>query len=617
MGQRMRRGKGQILREFLPGRTFDFDKTAAIARVQSVRATPVTNLSTAFLLRKVAEEARAWQPAFRPALRDETLDDPSRFILLDPRAVQADLYPKVFWCQNPQCRRVIDLSNSDPPPNSTCRVCNTGRLIQLRWVKVHRCGALQPLTPPSCQKCHSNRQMALDTRGSERIREFVWICRTPGCNTRSSIFGGMCRSCQWPGGGDLQHMDIEVHRAKSTYFIHNASVLNIPHNALNAFLNHPDWRIVAAAKFLEFPEVLSRPLSDFSPTVQSSQELDPGLSADDLNEIMNLPPEQIHAAMEARREQRRKERQGSSPSAIRQNLLTRTGVTDAVWEHSGQELLEAVMATQLGRPRPAPPSAEGALRRLGLRQLKLVPDFPVINATYGYSRVDYAPDACWLNPFPAEQDHDGKFPVYIDEVEADALVLQLEPTHVWAWLEANDVYPLLPNGTDPKAARRAHFVELLATAPLRQTLDENYPEARLVFGLLHTLAHLSLRQAALISGLETTSLSEYILPRALMFGVYCNHRFGATIGALTAVFEQSLEQWLAAIADARRCVYDPVCYDRQGNCHACTHLAETSCRFFNLNLGRSYLFGGPDPVLGRPIKGFLEVVADRHSRGGA
>jgi hypothetical protein len=43
---------------------------------------------------------------------------------------------------------------------------------------------------------------------------------------------------------------------------------------------------------------------------------------------------------------------------------------------------------------------------------------------------------------------------------------------------------------------------------------------------------------------------------------------------------------------ARRCVYDPVCSNDGGACHACVHLAETSCRFFNLNLSRAFLWGG-------------------------
>jgi hypothetical protein len=165
----------------------------------------------------------------------------------------------------------------------------------------------------------------------------------------------------------------------------------------------------------------------------------------------------------------------------------------------------------------------------------------------------------------------------------------------------------LPNGTNKNLARRAYFVRLFDDTQLRQTLMEDQAQARLVFGLLHTLSHLCVRQAALLCGLDRTSLSEYLMPKALTLAIYCNHRFGATIGALTALFEQSLAEWLNTVRDTRRCVYDPVCHDHEGACHACAHLAETSCRFFNLNLNRAFLFGGHDPQLTNVEVGYFDL----------
>jgi hypothetical protein len=243
---------------------------------------------------------------------------------------------------------------------------------------------------------------------------------------------------------------------------------------------------------------------------------------------------------------------------------------------------------------------------MGLAQLDLATDFPMIVATYGYTRGETTPNQCRLNPFPPERDHGGKLPIYVDEVQADALLISLNPERVHTWLQRNGYQPAIPNGSDPNLARRAYFIQLFEDVPLRETLQGDSPEARMVFGLLHTLSHLCVRQAALLCGLDRTSLSEYLLPRTLTFAIYCNHRFGATIGALTALFEQSLAEWLNAVRNSRRCVYDPVCRERESSCHACTHLAETSCRFFNLNLGRSFLFGGQDRLLDKNLIGYLD-----------
>ena len=196
----------------------------------------------------------------------------------------------------------------------------------------------------------------------------------------------------------------------------------------------------------------------------------------------------------------------------------------------------------------------------------------------------------------------------MDLVQADALLIRLDPKLVLRWLERNGHSPRLPQGAgDQQLLERAYFVDLLNGVPLRESLRADRAKARMVFTLLHTLSHLAVRQAALLCGLDATSLSEYILPRALTFALYCNHRFGATIGALTSLYEQSLNEWLRSITESDRCVYDPVCADAGGSCHSCSHLTETSCRFFNLNLSRSVLFGGRDQELGDIGTGYLDT----------
>ena len=45
MGRKMNRGKQQILFNYLPGRTFDFEKVATIARIEKIRGKPRNDLS--------------------------------------------------------------------------------------------------------------------------------------------------------------------------------------------------------------------------------------------------------------------------------------------------------------------------------------------------------------------------------------------------------------------------------------------------------------------------------------------------------------------------------------------------------------------------------------------
>jgi hypothetical protein len=308
--------------------------------------------------------------------------------------------------------------------------------------------------------------------------------------------------------------------------------------------------------------------------------------------------------------------QASTPQGIATELVRDSGVAWGAWETAGQEMLEAVTPRENGTIRSilgVPPSSPGSheqhvLGRLGLAELSLVMEFPITTAVYGYSRVDYQPDECFVSPFPPDRDAGGKFPVFVNVTSADALLLRLNHRAVLEWLAANGMAVNIPATENRPLAERAAFVAMFQGVDLRQTIDAAHPQARMVFGLVHTLSHAALRHASLLCGLDPISLAEYVLPRALSLAIYSNQSFGATIGALTALFEQSMEDWLSRIAGTRRCLYDPVCAADGGACHACTHASETSCRFFNVNLGRQFLFGGHDPKLDHVGVGFLDFV---------
>lgn len=622
MARTMSRGKGQVLTNYLPGKTFDFEKVATISRVTDIRGIQKDkDLNLSVVLRRVKEDAKAWFGDYRKVLRDDVLEDPSRFVLLDPNAVQAEMFPRVFWCQNPRCGRVFNYGHSDHLPQATCSACKRGPLSQLRFVQIHQCGALEPLTPPRCDRCHKNDRMALDTRGSERISNFRWVCR--GCKEFKSVFGWSCQHCEWPdGGGDAKRMKVVVHRTGSSFYAHAATLLNIPDKRLEDFFAVPEWYAIAAAKFLDLPEVAERSMTEFvEDSAGIAAKEDDGLSGADLDELMaeaaSMSPEEMVARMQALRERRQEQKRSSSASGIAEALRKRTGVSIGDWKTAGHEMLEAVMPRETGNPHDLlpvgsvaefPKAAETALR-MGMNNLSLIEDFPIVTATYGFSRVDYKPNRCWLNPFPPKQEYDGKYPIFVDQVQADAILFRLDAGRVIRWLELNGRTVDLPKG-GRKYAEPAFFVELFEDVPLRQTLKEDRAVARMVFGLLHTISHLCVKNSALLCGLERNSLAEYVLPRALTSAIYCNHRSGATIGALTALYEQSLAEWLDAVLDARRCVYDPVCKRHEGSCHACTHLAETSCSYFNLNLGRAFLFGGSDPELGDLPVGFFDPSLD-------
>lgn len=620
MRSKMTRGKQQILFNNLPGRTIDF-VGGVIARIAHIRGVSARDLNVTSLLSRIQEQASTWPNQFRPGLRDEVLRDPARFVVLEPQSVEAEFFPKVLWCSNTVCGRVFDLTRRAGRPRRTCPVCRIGKLNQLRWIRVHRCGDIAPLSP-YCRACNSAENMALDTRGSERISNFRWVCRS--CGTTQAVFPGPCAACTWQGAPQLRLYSIEVHRAARTFYAHTATLLNVPSARYEGFFANPAWKALVAAKFLGMPAVVDVRFDSIRGPIVGGQDDDAAMTGRALDDLLRrqragqVSAEDVLRELEEAR-QRARAGGGGRFANVANEVVQYSGLPIETWEAAAQELLESILPAELARPRSLrtdPPRAEGPalLDALGIEDVELLGDFPIVLATYGYSRLEPAARRpggndilCQLNAFPQDREHGGRWPIYVDETTADALFLRLDATQVVAWLRANGATVNLPRAANANAAARGYIVSLLSGQQLRETIPSTAREARMVFGLLHSLSHYLVKEAALLCGLERTSIAEYLLPRSLTFAIYCNHKSGQTIGALTALFEQSIPEWFSAARARRRCVYDPVCRDDGGSCHSCVHLAETSCRFFNMNLSRAFLFGGPDTQLGEIRLGYFDM----------
>lgn len=609
MGKRVPRGKSQVLLGQLPGRTMDVK--AAIVQIQRVSGLPRTDLSLSTVLGRVYEESRQWPQTERPGFRDGMVTG-TDFVLVDPNHADATLFPRVFWCQNRSCGAIVDHSTRSDLPSTQCSECRSGILRQLRWVQYHRCGDVRPLRPPmSCRAC-GGRKWKLDLRGSERLASFRWVCANHRCRQVIPVFAGNCPACTRTNPTE-QQAKIDVHRASSVYYTHATTLLNVPNRSYEALLANPARGALVGAKFIGLPEAASIRLSEMGSAPTTPAAPPPAL---DVDAILAGGPglEEVRRRLIA---QQAKAASTSTTPEWATLVPERSGVPIEVWDASAPRLLDALLPREGGRFKDqwsskasGQPGLPTLPVELGLERVSLLSDFPILTAAYGYSRTDAAPGKAQLIAFPLDRDLGGKRPIFVDQIGADAIVLQLDAQRVLRWLDSNGVRASMPAGTDQEAARKGYFVDLLNQVELRATVSATSQAARSVFGLLHTLSHLAIRQAAVLSGLERTSLAEYLVPQALSAAVYCSHRFGAAIGALTSLYEDALPQWLGMIREASRCVYDPVCRLSRGNCHACTHLAETSCRFFNLNLSRAFLFGGPDSELGDIKVGYLDTSLD-------
>ncbi|MFE6418346.1 DUF1998 domain-containing protein [Streptomyces enissocaesilis] len=164
---------------------------------------------------------------------------------------------------------------------------------------------------------------------------------------------------------------------------------------------------------------------------------------------------------------------------------------------------------------------------------------------------------------------------------------------------------------------------------LRDDLDRAFQKDRLEaltgpgllprFVLLHTLAHLLIRQLSFESGYSTASLRERVYARsggAPQAGVLVYTAAGDAEGTLGGLVRQGepprlAETLLRLTETAAWCSADPLCAEHTGQgyanlnraaCHACCLLPETSCETGNALLDRVLLVGGSG------VPGYFEDV---------
>ena len=132
--------------------------------------------------------------------------------------------------------------------------------------------------------------------------------------------------------------------------------------------------------------------------------------------------------------------------------------------------------------------------------------------------------------------------------------------------------------------------------------------------LIHTFAHLLIRQMAFECGYDSSSLRERLYVSSGddidMHGLLIYTASGDAEGTLGGLVRQGepgrLDNTLkAALENASICSSDPLCIESQGQgtssmnlaaCHSCALLPETSCEEGNLLLDRGLVIGTPDDL---------------------
>jgi hypothetical protein len=200
------------------------------------------------------------------------------------------------------------------------------------------------------------------------------------------------------------------------------------------------------------------------------------------------------------------------------------------------------------------------------------------------------------------------------EDRGEGIFLQLDEGTVAAWekrVESSALWTMHREAHDRNFERR-----------FSETAGKIKPSSRLKpprYWLVHTLAHVLIRELALTCGYSAASLSERLYawpadgdrpPAAGLLICTTASDSDGTLGGLVQLSEpQRLEGVVAnALRKAARCSSDPICAKRTPQdpedflhgaaCHCCVMASETSCERANRFLDRRFLLDLPGSTLG-------------------
>jgi len=175
-------------------------------------------------------------------------------------------------------------------------------------------------------------------------------------------------------------------------------------------------------------------------------------------------------------------------------------------------------------------------------------------------------------------------------------VLELTRSRVLRWLEAVAGVAGIPDEGDEIEQKSWLLNNFAADSVLPfSEIPSTDIVTKALYTLVHSVCHTLLSSASSLAGLDKNSMSELLFPTIPAFVIYSNSSSDSQLGGMFTLFESQFTTWLElAVERARKCLYNPMCIEGKGACHACLYLAEISCEHSNRDLNRGSLVGRTD-----------------------
>ena len=617
----MHRGLQQALYKYLPENWVDFTQSGGsvtyAVHVDNWNSVQLMGINNKRLLRVINQQINEYKTqngegsvvGFPSVINEEFVDVLTPKVSDNIAAIQTSVKPWVFVCN--KCGNVKQYYSYDEFKRKEFDRCKCGEhLTQLRMIRVCKCGYADGVFVPKCKTPgHGTTYMKRKGSGLD------FVCQK--CGQRASL-PHYCPECK-------QEIKIKPALDSSNYIPFSLSLIDLLDKQKDVFL---DSEIDGRGEQVVIAQYLSLITQDSYKSIIKNGKV---TQADEFESALQAEAESLRAAgldeatinivVDAKRRTNPGNQIFEALSKVSNGITSVSSeglklIAEEILEYD--ELIDAKITLTLEKAEEDAELVNDGIRtdyrsiceQLGFSNAQLCSAVPIVFSSYGYTRLERCGEGVKLHGFPQEM---AKRNVYATRLETEGVLFELDRAKVLNWLLENGFICQNDMPTDMSdEGIKMWFLDRIhpdLIMPFSE-IDGNGNGAitKYVYTLLHSISHALINEASEICGLDKSSLSEYILPNIPAVFIYCSNSQGFNMGALYSAFQTQLDKWLKrAFERVKKCIFDPVCINKEKACAGCLYLNEVSCRHFNKDLDRSYLCGYFDNQEQKKLKGYWEI----------
>lgn len=611
MKYQMKRGVSQSLYRYLPDSWIDFsvrgeERYNYIAHVIRWNSEKLDGINKPRLVRVVNQAIEAFGAVFKEGSPIKNTAGYGTGLTLencsvlspkyngDERGIVAEISPLTFFC--PKCHRVYQYKDTETYQKSKkCRTCHV-ELKQFRQIYFCKCGFASDRHPVYCNKCKSYEEIYW----SGKLNDYNFRCKKCGEKIPMVKTCGQCGARLFP----------KIALDPSQFFTFSVNLIDIINEDVEKFISNTDYGALLTVAY--WMGKISR--DELDEVIRSGVTSDPEAFKKKYDDSYNMfvvagldPASAKNAATAVANKDC-----GSKYLEIANDLKSKIftsresiiKVSEAILEYLFLKELEDCStlddAEDISRKLNTSANPEEFKKMADKRTISSVQvcgNIPFISCSYGYTREKSEPsDGAVLNSFTEERK--GIKNIYATRLNTEGVLFEFDKAKILAWLQKNNYVESdsLPDLNDEDAVN-LWFVNNVRPELIKpfSEIGEANASTYYVYTIIHTISHLLIKSAASMCGLDKNSISEYIFPSIPAVLIYCQNSQGFNLGALFNLFEAYFDKWLNSAYDgAQKCIFDPVCAEKDKACTGCLYLNEVSCQHFNHDLDRTLIIGSID-----------------------